>query len=60
MDTPLGTVTVWGMRRFGADSRSDGYNLTARFYDLVVEPLNAPLRAAARRFHPAPARGLSK
>jgi ubiquinone/menaquinone biosynthesis C-methylase UbiE len=42
------------MRRFGADSRSDGYNLTARFYDLVVEPLNAPLRAAARRFHPAP------
>jgi predicted TPR repeat methyltransferase len=27
----------------------------ARFYDQVVEPLNAPPRDAARRFHPAPA-----
>lgn len=27
---------------------SDAYGLQARFYDLVVEPLNAPLRAAAR------------
>jgi ubiquinone/menaquinone biosynthesis C-methylase UbiE len=31
---------------------ADAYGLTARFYDLVVEPMNAPLRAAARRFCP--------
>lgn len=30
----------------------DAYALQARFYDLVVEPLNAPLRAAARRVCP--------
>lgn len=32
----------------------DGYGMSAWFYDLVVEPLNAPLRDAARRFHPVP------
>lgn len=31
---------------------SDSYGLQARFYDLVVEPINAPLRAAARRLCP--------
>ena len=31
---------------------SDAYGLQARFYDRVVEPLNAPLRAAARRVCP--------
>lgn len=30
----------------------DAYAVQARFYDLVVEPLNAPLRAAARRLCP--------
>jgi ubiquinone/menaquinone biosynthesis C-methylase UbiE len=30
----------------------DAYALQARFYDLVVEPLNAPLREAARRLCP--------
>jgi len=30
----------------------DAYAIQARFYDLVVEPLNAPLRAAARRVCP--------
>ena len=30
----------------------DSYGLQARFYDLVVEPLNAPIRAAARRMCP--------
>lgn len=30
----------------------DGYALQARFYDRVVEPLNGPLRAAARRVCP--------
>ena len=30
----------------------DAYAVQARFYDLVVEPLNAPLRAAARRVCP--------
>ena len=30
----------------------DAYAVRARFYDLVVEPLNAPLRAAARRVCP--------
>ena len=30
----------------------DGYGVSARLYDLVVEPLNPPLREAARRFHP--------
>ncbi len=30
----------------------DAYAFQARFYDLVVEPLNAPLRAAARRLCP--------
>jgi ubiquinone/menaquinone biosynthesis C-methylase UbiE len=30
----------------------DAYALQARFYDAVVEPLNAPLRAAARRLCP--------
>lgn len=30
----------------------DDYGMSARFYDGVVEPLNAPLRDAARRFHP--------
>jgi ubiquinone/menaquinone biosynthesis C-methylase UbiE len=31
---------------------SDAYGVQARFYDLVVEPLNAPLREAARRVCP--------
>ena len=31
---------------------ADAYGLTARFYDVVVEPMNAPLRATARRFCP--------
>lgn len=30
----------------------DGYGIAARFYDRVIEPLNVPLRDAARRFHP--------
>lgn len=30
----------------------DAYAVQARFYDLVVEPLNAPLRATARRLCP--------
>jgi ubiquinone/menaquinone biosynthesis C-methylase UbiE len=30
----------------------DAYAVQARFYDLVVEPLNAPLREAARRLWP--------
>ena len=30
----------------------DAYAVQARFYDVVVEPLNAPLRAAARRVCP--------
>jgi ubiquinone/menaquinone biosynthesis C-methylase UbiE len=30
----------------------DAYAVQARFYDLIVEPLNAPLRAAARRVCP--------
>lgn len=30
----------------------DAYAVQARFYDLVVEPLNAPLRAAARQLCP--------
>lgn len=30
----------------------DAYALQARLYDVVVEPLNAPLRAAARRLWP--------
>jgi ubiquinone/menaquinone biosynthesis C-methylase UbiE len=31
---------------------SDAYGVQARFYDLVIEPLNAPLREAARRVCP--------
>lgn len=31
---------------------SDAYGMQARFYDRVIEPLNAPLRAAARRVCP--------
>lgn len=31
---------------------TDAYGFQARFYDRVVEPLNAPLRAAARRLCP--------
>ncbi len=35
------------------DPRSkDDYGLVARFYDRVLEPVNAPLRAVARRLHP--------
>jgi ubiquinone/menaquinone biosynthesis C-methylase UbiE len=34
------------------DAVPDAYEVQARFYDLVVEPLNAPLRAAARRLCP--------
>lgn len=32
---------------------SDAYGMQARFYDRVVEPLNAPLRAAARKVCPS-------
>ena len=31
---------------------TDAYAIQARLYDLVVEPLNAPLRAAAHRLCP--------
>lgn len=31
---------------------SDGYGVCARFYDRALEPLNAPLRAVARRLVP--------
>ncbi len=33
---------------------SDGYGLSARVYDLVLEPFTAPLREIARRLHPVP------
>lgn len=31
---------------------SEGYGVCARFYDRALEPMNAPLRAVARRLHP--------
>lgn len=46
---PLGgELTVHG----GGPAVPDAYAIQARFYDVVVEPLNAPLRAAARRLCP--------
>jgi ubiquinone/menaquinone biosynthesis C-methylase UbiE len=36
----------------GVDPVPDAYAVQARFYDLVLEPVNAPLRAAARRLLP--------
>lgn len=38
--------------RWGVGLVPDAYAVQARFYDLVVGPLNAPLRAAARRLWP--------
>lgn len=36
----------------GVATVPDAYAVQARFYDLFIEPLNAPLRAAARRVCP--------